>query len=329
MKKVLQIVIFSLVFFTSFWIVNANNIDFYWEKKESWDMSDTKSIEYIVFKLEEFYKKTGLNTDFVILWKWDSCYLKSNFDSCIQKRENYSSDLIVVLSMKSDQKIRWDIRSLIKEQFKEIISPRELKEAQDSITYNFKNQYFKWGLVELLDVLSKKIDYKCWIVWLWKWCNMVKLAKDYHNYLIIEDRKHQDHITKLIEENKYNAMMKNIYILLSIVLIIIFYFGFKKIYIFRINNLFKDIRYKSMTLDDFELFKKDKKEIIDNFDKIYKKLEIKLWNLDKNILNLVKVYNKNKNEFEKINTKLEKMQDMYKSRGDLKEKLDKAKKIDL
>ena len=329
MKKVLQIVIFSLVFFTSFWIVNANNIDFYWEKKESWDVSDTKSIEYIVFKLEEFYKKTGLNTDFVILWKWDSCYLKSNFDSCIQKRENYSSDLIVVLSMKSDQKIRWDIRSLIKEQFKEIISPRELKEAQDSITYNFKNQYFKWGLVELLDVLSKKIDYKCWIVWLWKWCNMVKLAKDYHNYLIIEDRKHQDHITKLIEENKYNAMMKNIYILLSIVLIIIFYFGFKKIYIFRINNLFKDIRYKSMTLDDFELFKKDKKEIIDNFDKIYKKLEIKLWNLDKNILNLVKVYNKNKNEFEKINTKLEKMQDMYKSRGDLKEKLDKAKKIDL
>ena len=92
-KNIIKIALISVLLIAT---TNANSIDFYWEKNNSWDVSSTKNIEEINSKLESFYKKKWLNTDLIILWKWDSCYLKTNFDSCIQKRENYSSDLIIV-----------------------------------------------------------------------------------------------------------------------------------------------------------------------------------------------------------------------------------------
>ena len=314
-KYIIKIALISVLLIAT---ANANSIDFYWEKNNSWDVSSTKNIEQLNSKLESFYKKTWLNTDLIILWKWDSCYLKTNFDSCIQKRENYSSDLIIVLSMKSNIKSRWDIRSLIKDEFKESITPRELKNIQDSITHYFKNEDFKWWLTKFLDNLENKIYLKCREVWISNSCNAVKLAKEYHNY-----------IAKKEYEKKYNAMMKIIYYIISVIWIVLWYLWLRSFYIKQINNLYKDVKYKSTALDEFDLFKKDRKSILDDLKNLKIKLKIKLWDLEKNVFNLRKFYKKNINKFEKINKELEDMQENYEKREELKNKLDKMKKIDL
>jgi len=315
MKNIIKIILVFILFLST---ANANSIDFYWEKNNSWNVSSPNKIKQINSSLESFYKKIWLNTDIIILWKWDSCYLKVNFDSCIQKRENYNSDLIVILSMKSDIKSRWDIRSLIKDQFKESITPRELKNIQDNITYYFKNEDFKWGLIKFLDNLENKIISKCREVWIWDSCDAVKLAKEYHNYL-----------AKKEYEKKYNAMMKIIYYIISVIWIVLWYLWVRHFYVKRINNLYKDIKYKSTSLDEFYLFKKDRKSILDDLKKLKTKLKIKLWDLDKNALNLRKFYKEVTLEFGKINEELEDMQEMYWKREKLKNKLDKMKKIDL
>jgi len=271
MKKIIKIFLIYMLFVAS---ASANNISFYWEKNLSWDLAQSRNITEINKNLENFYKKTGLNTDFVILWKWDSCYQKTNFDSCFQKKENYSSDLIVVLSMKSDIKSRGDIRSLIKDEFKESITPRELKNIQDSITYNFKNKNFSKWLKELLNNLDNLINRKCYEVWI-NSCDAVKLAKQYHNY-----------VAKKEYEKKYNAMMKFIYYIVTIVWIILWYLWLKKFYVRNINNLYKDLKYTISALDDYELFEKDRKNILKSLNSFNKKLKKELWNLDKNAFSL-------------------------------------------
>ena len=314
MKKIIKILLIYMLFIAS---VSANDISFYWEKNPSWDLTQSRNITEINKNLEKFYKKTGLNTDFVILWKWDSCYQKTNFDSCIQKRENYSSDLIVILSMKSDIKSRWDIRSLIKDEFKESITPRELKNIQDSITYNFKNKNFSKWLKEYLDNLDNLIDRKCYEVWV-NSCDAVKLAKQYHNYVANKEY-----------EKKYNAMMKFIYYIVTIVWIILWYLWLKKFYVRNINNLYKDLKYTISSLEDYELFKKDKNHILTSLRSFSKTLKKELWNLDKNAFKLKGIYWRNREKYDKIINELESMQKNYLEREKLKNRLDDAINIDL
>ena len=307
MKTLLKILIIALAFIN---IANANQIDFYWTKNSSWDLVKNSNILELNKKLENFYKKTWLNTDIVVLWKGDSCYLKNNFDSCIQKRENYSSDLIIVLSMKSDIKSRWDIRSLIKDQFKESITPRDLKNLQDNIIGYFKNQNFKWWLIAFLTNLENKISEKCNQVWINNSCNAVKLSREYHNY-----------ISKKEYEAKYNMMMKFIYFILIILSIIVSYKLIKYFYIKKINNLYKDIKYKNLTLNDYNLFNKDRKDILNKFYFLKKGLEIKLWDLDKNIFNLISLYLDYSKNFNKINKKLLKMEKVFLNREKTKKRI--------
>ncbi len=317
MKKIYNILLF-IILLTSFNLASANQIDFYWEKNNFWDISNSSNIEQINNKLEKFYKNTWLNTDVIILWKWDSCYLKPNFDSCIQKSKNYSSDLLIILSMKSDIKSRWDIRSLIKDEFKESITPRELKSIQDSIIYNFKNKQFTKWVLEYLDNLNNKILTKCREVWVsWK-CDAVKLAKQYHNY-----------IAKKEAEKAQSAKRKNLYYILLVIWIILWYLGLRKFYVFRLNNLYKDVKFKILTINENKIFEKDKEKLLSSYSIIEKAIKEKLWDLDKNIFTLIRYYNKSKNTFEENNKELQAMQKAFSQKEEIKEKVEKFKNIDL
>jgi len=312
MKNIYKILIF-IIFVINISNVSANQIDFYWEKNSSWGFNESE----ITSQLEKFYKKTALNTDLIIVWKWDSCYLKANFDSCIQKRENYSSDLLIILSMKSDIKSRWDIRSLIKDEFKESITPRELKNIQDNIIYYFKSNNYNWWIKQYIFLLENYINSKCLEVGVQE-CNAINLAKQYHTY-----------ITNKELEKENSAKRKIIYYILLIASIISSYIGLRKIYIFRLNNLYKDIQYKILTIDDKKLFEKDRENILKEYKILEKIIKEKLWDLDKNTFSLISYYNEKKNKFLKLNKQFENMQKAFLEKGELKEKISKFKNINL
>lgn len=317
MKNIYKFIILCFSFLLFSW-VNANSLDFYWEKDSSWDILNTQNIEKLNTQLNQFYNNTWLNTDIIILWKWDSCYLNNNFDSCIRDRESYSSDLVLVLSMKSDIKTRWDIRTLIKDEFKESITPWELKKLQDTITHYFWNKNFTTWIIEYLWKINNLISSKCREVWIKDECDAVKLSREYHSYVATKEY-----------EAKYNAMMKNIYYIIGIISIILSYLWLRKFYINSLKNLHKDTKYKITSLSEFEIFKKDREYILNSLEWLEKHLKIKLWDLNKNAFTLKSFYKKQKNVFKSINNELSEMQKSYLNREKLKEKIEKIKSIDL
>lgn len=318
MRKSLNTILFLILSILSS-SVYANQVDFYPEKDNSWEISSDEKIEKMNKKLDNFYTKTWLNTDLIILWKWDSCYLDNNFDSCIQKKENYSSDLLIVLSMKSDIKDYWDIRTLIKDEFKESVTPLELKKLQDEIIYYFKNEDFSWWITKLLDNLEKLIWNKCDEIWIEKdLCNAPNLAKQYHSYVAEKEA-----------EKKLNAMIKIIYYIIFVVLVVWSYYFMKSFYKKSINNLYKDTKYKITTVWEFEIFEKDKEKIKKKLEWLSKKLKIKLWDLNKNPFSLWKYYKQEKQTFLDIDSEIWKMQKSFLEREQLKEKIEDFKKIDL
>ena len=310
-KIILLIIFFSIFINNSF----ANKLDFYWEKNISWNLSSEK----LNSSLEEFYKKTGLNTDIIILWKWSSCYLENNFDSCIQKEKNYSSDLLIVLSMKSDIKSRWDIRSLIKDEFKESITPRKLKKLQDNIIYYFKSWDYTTGLENYLNSLQNLIENKCKKIGISWNCDAVILAKNYHNY-----------IAKLEQEKKNSARKKLFYYLFLVISWILTFLGFRKYYINNLNNLYKDVKYLFLLVEnEKEIFVKDKEELKEKIRTLQDKLKHKLWNLDKNVFSLKKFYKEQKERFLELQKELQENKKYYSSQENLKNKVEELKKIDL
>ncbi len=310
MKSFIKIFILLCLIIPS--LTYANQIDFYWKNDV---FLDTTTINN---NLNNFYKKTGLNTDIIILWKWDNCYLENNFDSCIQKNYNYSSDLLIVLSMKSDIKNKWDIRSLIKDDLKEVIKPSDLKNIQDSIISYLKNNNYTWWLNSYLSSLTKLINNKCVEVWLNTSCKTRDLVKEYHNFIAEKEY-----------EKKYNSMLRIMYLIIFIIIIIVTYILLKKFYIYSINNLHKDIKYQISSIWDYELFEKDKKEILINLNWLYKYIQNKLWDLNKNTFYLRRFYKENKELFQKYKKEIFKMQESFRKKEKLKNEVEKMKKINL
>ncbi len=298
--------------------VNAKSIDFYWEKDVLWDISKNYNIENINKQLDDFYMKTWLNTDFVIIWKNDSCYLRTNYAWCIREREKYNSDLIVILSMKSDIKNRWNIESLIKDNFKETITPLELNIIEESIVSYFKREDYKWWLSTYLRKLEDLILNKCNEIWINDSCNATILAKQYHLYIA-----EQESIAKK------SAFLKVLYYIFWVILIILSYVWLRKFYIYSLNNLYKDVKYKIKSLWEYELFKKDRGNILSSLEWLEKNIKLKLWDLDKNAFLIISFYRKQKNHFIEINSKLNKMQKNFINREELKDKIDNFKSVDL
>ncbi len=312
--KYLFILFFTFIINSSY----ANQMDFYWEENSSWDIIKQSNADIINDSLNDFYNTTWLNTDIVILWKWDECYLETNFDTCVQEKHTYASDLIIVMSMKSDIKTRWDTRTLIKDDYKEILTPGDLKYVQDLVIPYFKRSDFTWGLKCILWSILDLVDDKCEEVWLEKWCNVIKLSKDYHSFIAEKEY-----------EKKYNAMMKTVYYIIFVVLIILTYILSKKYYIRSINDLYKDIKYKITNLWEYEIFVKDKEKISKELDSIKIVVKNKLWDLNKNAFNLRKFYKTQKNTLSFIENNLSEMQKSFSERRELKEKVSTMKKIDL
>lgn len=318
-KKILfKLAIIIWLLISATW-VSANQVDFYGEKNSNWNILKVNNISILNSSLKNFYKNTWLNTDIVILWKWHSCYLNNNFDSCLQKKENYSSDLIIILSMKSDIKNKWDIRSLIKDEFKESITPRELKNLQDNITIYFKKNNFTEWLKFYLNNLEHLIKLKCNKVWILdNNCDAIKLAKEYHSY-----------VAKKQAESKYNAFIRNIYILISFIWIILWYLWLRLFYKYSLNNLYKDTKYKIKSIWEYKIFDKDKENILNKLEWLKKVIKIKLWDLDKNAFSLRTFYKKQKLTYINIELEIKKMQESFNKKEELKDKITKFKNIDL
>lgn len=312
--KILLTVIFVFFIQSTF----ANQIDFYWEKDNSLDIYQDININKINNSLENFYKDTGLNTDIVILWKWDECYLESNFDTCVQENHNYSSDLIIIFSMKSDIKSGWDTRTLIKDEFKEVLTPKDFKNMQDQIIPDLKISDFTWWINNYLIYIWEFINNKCIEVWLEKSCDVVKLEREYHNF-----------VTNKEAQKKYNSMMRIFYSFILLLLIIFIYKWFKIYYTKSINNLFKDIKYKITNIWEYKIFEKDRDDILSQLDSLWIVVKNKLWDLDKNTFNLRKFYNDNKRRFSSIELEISNMQKSFTEKEELKDKVEKMKGIDL
>lgn len=317
MHKIFKILfVVTLLFFIQ--STSANQIDFYWEKDMSLDIYNDENINKINDSLENFYNNTGLNTDIVILWKWDECYLESNFDSCVQEKYNYSSDLIIVFSMKSDIKSGWDTRTLIKDEFKEVLTPRDFKNMQDQIIPNLKNNQFTLWINNYLTYIWNFINNKCLEIGLEKSCSAVELAREYHSF--VAEKEYQ---------KKYNAMIKIIYYFIFFVLMVLTYKFFKRYYIKSINNLYKDIKYKITNIWEYKIFEKDRDNILTELNSLRMVVKNKLWDLDKNTFSLRKTYKSFSMDLSKIEEELSSMQSSFTQKEELKDKVEKMKNIDL
>ncbi len=315
MKKSLKIIFILIIsYIFSLPISYANQIDFYWEKDSSWNINETSINEH----LDNFYKQTWINTDIIILWKWNDCYLENNFDSCIQEQENYSSDLLIVLSMKSDIKSDWDFRSLTDDDYNEIISTSELKNIWDQITKYLANWDYNSWINKYLEIFWTLINSKCIEVWLWNDCKIDKLAKEYKNYIAEQSYKKQ-----------YYTMMYLLFIILIFLTIIFIYKIIKKQYIKKINNLYKDFSYLKKNIWTYEIFSKDKEKIENQIDIIIESIANKLWDLDKNIFYLKKYYKSEKEKIKQIEELIQQMKKTYLKKEEIKEKVEKMKGIDL
>ena len=178
-----KIIIFIFSIFLFIVSVSANSLDFVWEQNPEWKLEWENKIK-IEQKINELQQKYALNIDVVILWANDEkkCYSITAYDTCLQKSYFYNSDLLIGIKMKSASSSRWDIRSLIKDNYIHVIPTLSLKNIQDDIIYNFKNENFTKWILEYLDRLDKKINNTCEKISNWKDCKIQTLALSVDSY---------------------------------------------------------------------------------------------------------------------------------------------------
>ena len=280
--KYLMIKIFKLFFvfaiLLTFSNTFANQVNVYWEENPStnpyWEEEWWLNLYTDIYKeklnetLDVFYKKTWLNTDIIILWKWDSCYLDINFDSCIQERENYTSDLIVILSMKSDIKKIWDIRTLVKGQYNKIITPELLSVKHDDALIRFeKNNFVDW-LIWYLEWIETYIEKKCDeynIAWA---CNAPELEKNYYAYVNKVEQK---------------ALMKKVFLGIIIISLIMIFVLYLLYYRRKIILLKEEIKFYILSL--WECNTEELVNINEKLKRLKLSIENNLEELNKNIVN--------------------------------------------
>lgn len=352
--------IFRLIFvlLLSIEFVNANSIEFYWEKNESWWLNNDVILE-LEWKIDNLQKTTWLNSDIVILWKGDKnlCYNKLNYDNCVKKEYWYNSDLIIILKMKSDVSNKWDMRSFMENRNLPILEPALLKTIQDSIVYNFWENNFKKWLIEYYDILEKHILQNCDKIKDYnqkKWWNSYNLDCSIASQkIIIENNKIYKEKDNIILQNKLEkeriiveaerakekliyeleaekrAFMRIIYITVFIVILFIIVWWS---YIYYRNNLTKllaDIKFRYIDISDIETFQIDREIAKKQLKSLIKDLEYYIWNIDKSIFKMRSQYIMVNKDFIDIDKKLRKSIKNYASQQKLKNKVEKIKKINI
>ena len=308
---------------------NANSVDFYWEKNSSWWLW-TSQISTLKWKIDYIQDKTWLNTDVVILWKWDKewCYNVANFDNCVQTKYWYWSDIIIVLKMKSNISSRGNIRSYMDNKNHPIITTWILKSIQDSITYNFWSNNFKKWLLEYYNKLDIQITKTC--------KNLLNENKDFWWSLynseckIIPLKKVYDENNLLRSEAWKNASFwRNIYIGISLFLFSLFMVVMHIYYLWRLKKVFKDIKFKLIDLDDSKTFEKDTIKTRKELEKLIKKIEIYLWNSDKIWLKVRKYYIEADTKSNEISKEHEKSILYFNNQNKLTDELNDFKNINI
>jgi hypothetical protein len=326
MRKTL--LIFIIILFTIA-TTNANSVDFYGEKDNSWWLWNSQ-ISELEWKINLLQDKTWLNTDIVILWKWDKywCYNIPNFDNCVKTKYWYWSDIIIVLKMKSDISSRWDIRSYMDNKNFPIITTSILKNIQDKIVYNFKNNDFKKWLLEYYNKLELTINNSCHKIldenksfW-WKLydsdCNISSLIKAYNQNELLRTKA-----------EKNASFMRNIYIWISLFIFTLFMIVMHIFYLWRLKKVFNDIKFQLIDIEDNKTFKKDIQNTKNELEKLIKKIEIYLWNADKNWIKLRKYYlgvDKKSNE---IKANYEKSIENFNSQKKINKEIEDFKNINI
>ncbi len=324
-----NILITFLLLIGTIWITNANSVDFYWEKQYSWWLWKNQ-VSILKDKINVFQNKTWLNTDIIILWKWDVewCYNNRNFDSCVNLKYGYASDIIIVLKMKSNIFSKWEIRSYMDNKNYPIVTTIMLKNIQDNITYNFKNNnYVKW-LIEYYDILGDKFIKNCnellgenrklwWDLYNSK-CLISSLQKVYKQNEIIKKELWRD-----------ASFMRNIYILVSLFIFTFFMIVMHIYYLWKFKKVFNDIKFQLIDLDTVSTFSNDLEKSSNDLKRLIKKMEIYLANSDKNWIKVRKYYIEVSLEADRIKKDLEKSVKNYNSQDDLNKKINDFKNINI
>ena len=326
MKKIF-ISLFFIVYST-LW-VNANSIDFYPEKDNSWWFWNVQVSE-LEGRINLLQDKTGLNTDIVILWKNDKqwCYTNPNFDNCVKEKYWYSSDIIIVLKMKSSISSKGDIRSYLDNKNHPIITTDILKWIQDDIVYNFWNNDFRKWILEYYDKLSYNIDWTC--------RDLLRENKNLEGSLYNTECKVLS-LKKVYNENellrteaqKDASLMKIIYILSSIIIFIIFMIWMNIYYLWRLKKVLSDIKFILIDLDRQKTFKKDILTTRESLEKLVKNLEVYLANADKIWIKVRIQYKEINNEADKIKFEYNKSVENFNSQDELTEKIEDFKNINI
>ena len=309
MRKII-IFIFLILFYTL--SVSANSLDFVWEKNPEWKLEWENKIK-IEEKINELQQKYGLNIDIVILWANDEkkCYSVNSYDTCLVKSYFFNADLLIGIKMKSAYSDRWDIRSLIKNDYLQVISTLTLKNIQDDIIYNFKKEDFSKWILEYLNILDSKIHNTCIKISDWKKCEIQSLVVASEWYK-----------TKIL-------LQKWIFLIIFILFIWWGFYWRRRSYMKKLKNLFKDIKYYLLELENIEMFEIDKKDIIKELNIIHKLLENYLWNLDKSTSIIMKYYVEKKKDFEIIQEKTHILMQKYTSQEKLRSEVNEIKSINL
>lgn len=328
MKKILYILIGILLTIST---TNANGIEFYWEKDDSW-WFDNSNISIIKKKIYSLQDKFWLNTDVIILWKNDKkwCYLEANFDNCVKENYWYSSDIIITLKMKSDISDKWDIRSYMDNKNHPIITTDTLKNIQDAIVYNFWNNNFSKWISEYYTKLDFEISFLCSELLIQNeklWWNSYE---NMNSCKVIEIKKlfdKNDILSKELAEK--NSFKRNVNIVVFIIIFLSWMIWLNMYYLWRLRKIFKDIKFQLINLEEWKTFKEDLNITKKSLETLIKKLEIYLGNTDKIWIKSRRTYLEMKKESNKIENIYEKSVKNYKSQDKLKEELDNFKNINL
>jgi len=209
-----------------------------------------------------------------------------------------------------------------------IITTSMLKNIQDSIVYNFKNNNFEKWLVEYYDKLNKKFINTCnnllkenenlwWKLYKSK-CNIPSLQKVLNENKILETNK-----------QKNASFMRNIYIWISFILFIIFMIVMHYFYLWRLKKLFNDIKFQLIDLDKKKTFKQDYEKTKKDLEKLVKKIEIYLWNSDKIWTKLRKYYLEVNEKADEIKSEYNKSVENFNKQDELNKELQDFKNINI
>jgi hypothetical protein len=149
-------------------------------------------------------------------------------------------------------------------------------------------------------------------------CNISSLIKAYNQNELLRTKA-----------EKNASFMRNIYIWISLFIFTLFMIVMHIFYLWRLKKVFNDIKFQLIDIEDNKTFKKDIQNTKNELEKLIKKIEIYLWNADKNWIKLRKYYlgvDKKSNE---IKANYEKSIENFNSQKKLNKEIEDFKNINI